>query len=81
MEPPDPDLLATHLAIAKTLAVCGMGAKVDHCLYQYDLDDERDGPTESAPRDCADMISAGALAASPSDISNCAHIVSRKHTP
>jgi hypothetical protein len=49
LEPPDSDFLAAHLAIANILAVSGIGAKIDHYLSQYELNDgsiERDGSTD-----------------------------------
>ena len=49
MESPDPDFLAAHLAIANILAVSGIGAKIDHYLSQYELNDgnvEHDGSTD-----------------------------------
>ena len=53
LEPPDPDLLAVHLAIAEILAVSDIGNQID--LYECDMDKENIMPHGSS--DLGSMIS------------------------
>ena len=55
LEPPDPDFLAVHLAIAEILAASGLGHRIDTYLYECDMAKENIIPDGSS--DLGSMIS------------------------